>query len=70
MSPCHFLSAPNIDSESVVDACIDRAEEEVAWFSGARGSPIDGDPSVWTCMTNDSLIDDRLTQASRRRAPT
>ena len=30
-------------------------------MSGARGSPIEGDPSVWTCMTNDYLIDDRLT---------
>ena len=39
--------------------------------SGAHGF---GDPSLWTCMTNDSLIDDGLTtgepQASRRRAPT
>ena len=39
--------------------------------SGAHGF---GDSSLWTCMTNDSLIDDGLTtgepQASRRRAPT
>ena len=26
------LLAPTIDSESVVDVCIDRAEREVAWF--------------------------------------
>ena len=28
--------------------------------SGASGSPIVGDPAVWTCMTNDSWIDDGL----------
>ena len=29
--------------------------------SGARGPPIEGDPSAWTCATIDSLIDDGLT---------
>ena len=55
------LSAPNIDSEFVVDLCIDRAEEGSCLVSGARGSPIERDPSVCTCVTNDSLIDDGLT---------
>ena len=62
VSPCHFLSAPNIDSESVVDACIDRAEEgSCVVFRCAVSLLLMEDPSVWTCMTNDSLIDDRLT---------
>ena len=26
--------------------------------SDAQGSPLEADPSVWTCMTNSSLIDD------------
>ena len=34
---------------------------ESCLVSGARGPPIEGDPSVWTCMTNDYLIVDRLT---------
>ena len=29
--------------------------------SVARGSPTERDPSVWTCVTNDSLIDDGPT---------
>ena len=55
------LTAPNIGSESVVDVCSDRAEEGSCLVSGARGPPIEGDPSVWTCKTNDYLIDDWLT---------
>ena len=49
------LSAPDIDLESVVDVCISCV------VSDARGPPIEGDPSVVTSMTNDSLIDDGLT---------
>ena len=52
------LSAPNIDSESVVDVCFGRAEEGSCVLSGARGSPLEVDPSVGTSMTNDSLMDD------------
>ena len=63
------FSAPKIDSGSVVDVCIDRAEEGSCVVSCARGSHIEGDPAVWTCMTNDSLIDDGPPRASRRRAP-
>ena len=48
-------SAPNIDSKFVVDVYSDRAEEGSCLVSGARGL------SVWTCMTNDYLIDDGLT---------
>ena len=33
---------------------------EAAWFQ-VRVSPLFRDPSVWTCMTNDYLIDDGLT---------
>ena len=50
-----------IDSKSVVDVCSDRAEEGSCLVSGARGSPIEGDPSVWTCLTNNYLMVDRLT---------
>ena len=55
------LSAPNIGSESDVDVCIDREGEANCVVSSASGSLIKGDPSVGTCMTNDSLIDDGLT---------
>ena len=58
-SLCHF-SAPNIDSESVVNVCIDRADERSCVVSCASGSLVVGDPAVWTCMTNDSWIDDGL----------
>ena len=34
--------------------------------SDAHGSPIEGDPSAWTGMTNDSLIDDGLTMGEPR----
>ena len=34
---------------------------EVCLVSGARGSPIEGDPPVWTYMTNDHVIDGGLT---------
>ena len=44
-----------------MDVCIDRAEEASCVVSDVRGSPIEGDPSVGTSMTNDSLIDDGLT---------
>ena len=53
------LSAPNIDS--VVNVCIGTAEEGSCVVSDAKGSPFEGDPSVWTCMTNNSLIDDGFT---------
>ena len=53
------LSVPNIDS--VVDVCIDGAEEGSCVVSDAHGSPIEGDPSAWTGMTNDYLIDDGFT---------
>ena len=58
-SLCHF-SAPNIDSESVVDVCIDRAEEGSCMVSGTSGSPTVGDPILWTHVTNDSWIADGL----------
>ena len=40
-------------------------KREVCLVSGARGSPIEGDPPVWTCVTNNYVIDDR---AHHRRA--
>ena len=46
---------------SVVDVCTDRAEEVSCVVSDARGSLIEGDPSVWTSVTNGCLIDDGLT---------
>ena len=39
------VSAPNIDPESVLDVCIDRAKEGTSVVSGVRGSPVEGDPS-------------------------
>ena len=34
--------------------------------SDAHGSPIEGDPSAWTGMTNDYLIDDGFTAGEPR----
>ena len=58
------LSAPNIDS--VENVCIYRAEEGCCVVSDAQGPPIEGGQSVWTCMTNNSLIDDGFTAGEPR----
>ena len=38
-----------------------RQRREVAWFQVRVALLIEGDPSAWTCMINDYLIDDRFT---------
>ena len=56
---CHFLHS-NIDSESVVKVRSDRTEEGSRTVSGASGSPITGNPAVWTRTTKDSWMHDGL----------
>ena len=55
------LSKPNIDSVSAVNVRIVRAELVSCVVSDAHGPLVEGDPSVWTSTTHDSLIHHGLT---------
>ena len=60
---CELLpsSAPEVDSEYVVDVGIDSADERSCVVSCASGCSVAGDPAVWTCMTNGSWTDGGLS---------
>ena len=49
---CHFQQQ-NMVSESIVDVYIDKTEEGSCMVSGPSGSPIVGDPAIWTRTTHD-----------------
>ena len=59
-SLCHLQHQTLIQSPLWICALTGQ-RREVAWFQRRMASLFEGDPSVWTSVTNDSLIDEGLT---------